>query len=84
MNNAYVFVHGAMIDAQMAYVQASRARMVTRLYTTDNEAGPSLSHLTESMSRDRRKTMAHDVIAEGETLRESSGRGLRHELRPEF
>ena len=84
VNNAYVLLYGAMTDAQMAYVQASRARMVTRLYTTDDEAGPELSDLTKSMSRDRRKTMAHDVIAAGETLGQSSGRGLRHELRPEF
>src|SRR5512135_2797836 len=84
VNNAYVFLYGSMTDAQMAYVQASRARMVTRLYTTNDEAGPKLSHLTESMSRDRRKTLAHDVIAAGETLGQSAGRGLRHELRPEF
>ena len=73
-----------MTDAQMSYVQVSRAKMMTRLYTTDDEAGPKLSHLTESMSRDRRKTLAHDVIAAGETLGQSSGRGIRHELRPEF
>ena len=61
MENTYVFLYGAMTDAQMAYVQVSRARDKTRIYTTDDEAGPELSHLTQAMSRDRRKTMAHDA-----------------------
>ena len=55
VENTYVFLYGAMTDAQMAYVQVSRARDKTRIYTTDDEAGPELSHLTQAMSRDRRK-----------------------------
>ena len=62
VENTYVFLYGAMTDQQMAYVQVSRARDTTRIYTTDDEAGPELSHLTQAMSRDRRKTMAHDAI----------------------
>ena len=61
VENTYMFLYGAMTDAQMAYVQVSRARDKTRIYTTDDEAGPELSHLTQAMSRDRRKTMAHDA-----------------------
>ena len=64
VENAYVFSSGAMTDRQMAYVQASRARNETRIYTPKNEAGPELTDLTEAMSRDRNKTMAHDTIEE--------------------
>ena len=64
VKNAYVFSNGSMTDRQMAYVQASRARNETRIYTPKNEAGPELTNLTEAMSRDRKKTMAHDTIEE--------------------
>ena len=64
VENTYVFSSGAMADAHMAYVQASRARNETRFYTPKNEAGPELSDLAEAMSRDRKKTMAHDTIEE--------------------
>lgn len=64
VEKAYVFSNGQMTDRQMAYVQASRARQETRIYTPKNEAGPELRELTEAMSRDRKKTMAHDTIEE--------------------
>ena len=90
VENAYVFLYGLMTDQQMVYVQASRARNGTRFYTTDDEAGPELSDLTEAMSRSRKKTFAHDVIEEGEKQRRRRGlrsglaHGVRHELRYEF
>ena len=81
VENAYVFSHGAMIDAQMAYVQASRARDKTRIYTTREEAGPELSDLAQAMSRSRKKAMAHDAIEGGvKPTRGPRLRRLRHEL----
>ena len=77
VENAYVFSYGTMTDAQMAYVQASRARDETRIYTTKDEAGPELSDLAQAMSRSRKKTMAHDTTDEA-ALRQ--GRGLRPSL----
>ena len=82
VENTYVFLYGAMTDAQMAYVQASRARDKTRIYTTDDEAGPELSHLSRAMGRDRRKTMAHDAT-EGVTStspKVGQDRGMRIKL----
>ncbi len=64
VDSAYIFSYGAMTDAQMVYVQASRARNETRIYTTKDEAGPELSDLAEAMSRSRKKTMAHDATEE--------------------
>jgi ATP-dependent exoDNAse (exonuclease V) alpha subunit len=80
VENAYVFLYGAMTDQQMVYVQASRARNATRFYTTDDEAGPELSDLTESMSRSRKKTFAHDTLQEGEKQRQGRGVSLSHKL----
>ena len=66
---------------QMAYVQASRARDKTRIYTTKDEAGPELSDLAEAMSRSRKKAMAHDAIEGGvKPTRGPRPRRLRHKL----
>ena len=80
VENAYVFSYGTMTDAQMAYVQASRARNETRLYTTKDEAGPELLDLAQAMSRSRTKAMAHDTIEEAATSRLRQGRGLKPRL----
>ena len=76
VENAYVFSYGAMTDAQMAYVQASRARNETWIYTTKDEAGPELSDLAKAMGRSRKKTMAHDTADEA-ALRQGPGLRLR-------
>ena len=81
VENTYVFMYGAMTDAQMAYVQVSRARDKTRIYTTREEAGPELSDLAHAMSRNRKKAMAHDAIEGGVTPTGGPRlRRLRHEL----
>jgi len=79
VENTYVFMYGAMTDAQMVYVQVSRARDKTRIYTTDDEAGPELSHLTQAMSRDRRKTMAHDATDGATSTSTSTSTKVRQE-----
>ena len=81
VESTYVFSYGAMTDAEMAYVQASRAREKTRIYTTKDEAGPELSDLAEAMSRSRKKAMAHDAIEGGvKPTRGARPRRLRHKL----
>jgi len=79
VENTYVFMYGAMTDAQMAYVQVSRARNDTRIYTTDDEAGPELSSLTQAMSRDRRKTMAHDATGGATSTSTSTSTKVRQQ-----
>jgi ATP-dependent exoDNAse (exonuclease V) alpha subunit len=59
--NAYVLVGGRMQDLHLSYVQASRAKEETRFYTTKQEAGDKLTRLADTMSRDRKKTFAHDL-----------------------
>jgi conjugative relaxase-like TrwC/TraI family protein len=61
--NVYVSTDTAMQDLHLSYVQASRARKVTRFYTTRDEAGPDLSELAKSMGKNRRKLLASDLMA---------------------
>lgn len=66
--SGFVFAYGGMTDAQMTYVQTSRARGATRIYSTKDEVGEGLVDLVRAMSLDRKKYMAHDM---------TDGRGIR-------
>ena len=74
----FVFSYGFMTDAQMAYVQTSRAKGQTKIYTTRDEAGPDLLDLARAMSFDRRKGFAHDQNL-GQHQRQAENTN-RHEL----
>src|SRR5262249_13951975 len=43
VDRAYVFLYGEMTDAQSSYVSSSRARVQTRIYSTEDEAGPEMA-----------------------------------------
>jgi len=58
---AYVLAGGKMQDRQLSYVQASRARESTFIYTDRHEAGDKLDELAKQMSRDREKTLASQI-----------------------
>ncbi|MBI1827319.1 MAG: relaxase domain-containing protein [Planctomycetes bacterium] len=61
VERAYVLCGDAMQDREISYVQASRARGETRLYTDWNEAGEELKGLGKQMERSRMKELAHDL-----------------------
>lgn len=71
VENSYILAGGSMQDREMSYVQASRARNKTRVYTDQHEAGPNLGHLATQMTKSRTKDLAHDV---GLTLQLKQGR----------
>jgi conjugative relaxase-like TrwC/TraI family protein len=50
-----------MQDREMTYVQSSRARGVTRLYTDRATAGDGLADLTRQVERSHQKELAHDL-----------------------
>ena len=58
VDKSYVLVGGVMQDRELSYVQMSRARKETRLYTDLDEAGEELADVANSMSRSRQKEMA--------------------------
>lgn len=62
VDNCFVLCGGSMQDREATYVQASRARVVTRLYTDEASAGEELADLVKDMKRSRAKSMAVDVI----------------------
>lgn len=59
--NAYVLADETMQDRELSYVQVSRARERTRIYTTRDEAGEELTKLAKQINRSRQKELAHDV-----------------------
>jgi ATP-dependent exoDNAse (exonuclease V) alpha subunit len=61
---AYVLAGGAMQDREISYVQASRARNETRLFSDRMEAGDDLTKLTRAMKRSRKKELAHALFEE--------------------
>jgi len=50
-----------MQDREATYVQASRARLATRLYTDEVSAGDEMSELCRAMERSRAKSLALDL-----------------------
>jgi ATP-dependent exoDNAse (exonuclease V) alpha subunit len=60
--NAFVLLGGGMQDRETTFVQLSRARGTTHLYTDRLEAGPKLENLVKQVEKSRAKDLAHDVM----------------------
>ena len=60
-NRVYVLAGGSMQDRELAYVQMSRSRGETKIYTDRAEVGDTITDLSKQMSRSRMKTLAQDV-----------------------
>jgi conjugative relaxase-like TrwC/TraI family protein len=56
--HAYVFLDSIMPDRELSYVQASRARAMTRFFMEESKAGPELSSVARQMERSHQKTLA--------------------------
>ena len=61
VERAFVLMGGSMQDREITYVQASRSKEETRLFTDKQEAGEHLSALVRQASQSRQKQMAHTV-----------------------
>lgn len=61
VERAFVLAGGSMQDREISYVQASRARGETQIFTDRLEAGERLTQLVREMSRSRQKELAHVV-----------------------
>ncbi|MFO0842344.1 MAG: MobF family relaxase [Gemmataceae bacterium] len=62
VERAYVLTGGQMTHREASYVEASRAREKTLLFTDRHEAGEKLEQLARQMSKSRAKDLAHDVM----------------------
>lgn len=56
--NAFILTDESMQDKELSYVQVSRAKHATRLYTTREEAGEGLADLARRMQSSREKELA--------------------------
>jgi Ti-type conjugative transfer relaxase TraA len=57
--NAFILTDEAMQDRELSYVQASRAKLDTRIFTTLMEAGDGLADLARRMEKSHEKELAH-------------------------
>ena len=64
IDNAFILAGGHMQDREISYVQGSRARHKTQVYTNRFEAGEELQGLAKQMNRSRIKTLASDLLNE--------------------
>jgi conjugative relaxase-like TrwC/TraI family protein len=69
VDNAFVLAGGEMTSREMVYVQASRSRLETRIYTDKITAGDALTQLVRKASKSQAKDMAHDVMGHDERKR---------------
>ncbi len=58
VENGYFLTDEFMSDKELTYVQASRAKLDTFVYTTEIEAGENLTDLAKTMQRSREKELA--------------------------
>ena len=66
VDQVLVLAGGSMQDREATYVQASRARLKTRIYTDTLSAGDEeLGELTRAMERSRAKDLATDILEQG-------------------
>ena len=62
--NTFILAGGGMQDRELSYVQVSRAKAETRIYTDKIEAGEKLQDLSRQMSKSRQKDLAVNVQQE--------------------
>ena len=67
ISHVHVLMGGSMTDQHLGYVQLSRSKISTHLFCDKETAGgPELSDLIRSLGRERQKTMAAQVVLDGE------------------
>lgn len=82
VEKSFVLSGGEMTDRELSYVQASRAKGETRIYTDRSDAGDLLTALARRMNNSRQKDMAVDVLIEEQQRTHKIGQrvnlGLQH------
>jgi Ti-type conjugative transfer relaxase TraA len=78
VERAYILAGGSMQDRELSYVQMSRSKGQTKIYTERAEVGDTIAELSKTMSRSRQKELAQDIIQQvvEDTQRRQLERGL--------
>jgi conjugative relaxase-like TrwC/TraI family protein len=79
VDRAYVLLGGNMQDQEISYVQASRAKHETRLYTSQADAGEENKNLAKQMQRSNAKSLAITEAAELDRRHQEELERLRQE-----
>jgi hypothetical protein len=73
--------NSGMLDLHMGYVMASRSFESTHLFCEKSTAAkPELAELVKSLSRERQKTLAIEIMRASE--RQRSEHGISHTIGP--
>ena len=67
VENAFVLLGGPMQDRELSYVQMSRARGETHLYTHRPMSGDVFTGVAEQMEISRQKELASDLVERSQT-----------------
>ena len=62
VDRCFVLAGGSMQDRESSYVQASRARLETKVYTDELSAGEDMEDLLRGMERSCAKDLARDLL----------------------
>lgn len=68
VDQAFVLVGGGMQDRELTYVEMSRARQQTQIYSDEASAGADLKALIREMQRSREKELAHRVMQKDDAM----------------
>ena len=74
VDRAFVLAGGWMQNKEISYVQVSRAREATRIYTSVEEAGRSITEIAAKMNQSRMKELAQEQRQVLEPLQEQRQR----------
>lgn len=74
--HAYVLTDETMQDRELSYVQLSRAKQGSHIFTTEEEAGEQLSTLARRFDRSRREETASEILER--TYRRESEEVMTH------
>ena len=62
--NAHVLTGDGMTDREISYVEASRAKGFTKIYSDVLTGGECIQDLAALMNRSRQKELAHEYVIE--------------------
>jgi conjugative relaxase-like TrwC/TraI family protein len=60
VDRSYILAGGSMQDRELSYVQMSRSRTQTKIYTERAEVGDTIAELSKTMNRSRQKDIAQE------------------------
>lgn len=80
VEKSFVLAGGEMQDRELSYVQASRARGETRIYTDRSDAGDLVASLARQMNKSRQKELAMTLEYETANVQNETREQFSHQI----